>query len=101
MIISSQSKVSNLNIQTSTLDGKVIHHIDNISYLGIHINEKLCWKPHVNQLCKSLGKKIGALSRLRNVLPKESLILIYMATIQSVIDYRKELQFGDLLLNIL
>ena len=35
MIISSQSKVSNLNIQTSTLnlDGKVLHQIDNISYL--------------------------------------------------------------------
>ena len=53
----------------------------------IHINEKLCWKPHVNQLCKKLGKKIGAISRLRNVLPKESLILTCMATIQSVIDY--------------
>ena len=79
MIISSQSKVSNLNIQTSTLnlDGKVLHQIDNISYPGININEKLCWKPHVKQLCKKLGKKIGALSRLRNVLPKVSLILIY------------------------
>ena len=44
MIISSQSKVENLDIQTSTLnlDGKVLHQIDNISYLGIHINEKLC-----------------------------------------------------------
>ena len=59
MIISSQSKVGNLNIQTSTLnlDGKVLHQIDNISHLGIHINEKLCWKPHVNQLFKKLGKK--------------------------------------------
>ena len=89
MIISSQYKVSNLNNHTSTLnlDGKVLHQIDNISYLGIHINEKLCWKPHVNQLCKKLGKKLGTLSRLRHVLPRESLILIYMATIQSVIDY--------------
>ena len=79
MIISSQSKVSNPNIQTSTLnlDGKVLHQIDNISYLVIHINEKLCWKPHVNQLCKKIGKKIRALGRLRNVLPRVTDINIY------------------------
>ena len=59
MIISSQSKVSNLNIQTSTLnlDGKVLHQIDNISYFGIHFNERLCRKPHVNKLYMKLGKK--------------------------------------------
>ena len=59
MIISSQSNVSNPNIQRSTLnlDGKVLHQIDNISYLGIHFNERLCRKPHVNKLYMKLGKK--------------------------------------------
>ena len=101
MNISSQFKVSNLNTQTSTLnlDGKVLHPLIISHILGFILTKNFV-ESNMNQLCKKLGKKIGALSRLRNVLPKESLILIYMQSF-SLLLTMELLQFGDLPLNIL
>ena len=40
--------------------------------LGIIIDDSLSWSPHVNSICKKVGRKIGALRRTyRQLTPRQ------------------------------
>ena len=55
----SQSKemVNNDLIHTNiNLHGFSLQQTDNVTYLGVNINDKLSWKPHVRDLCIKLEK---------------------------------------------
>ena len=56
-------------------------------YLGVILDSCLTWKPHIEYMCNELRPKIGLLSRLRHILPRKELCMIYMTLIQSIIDY--------------
>ena len=56
-------------------------------YLGLTIDQHLTWDDHVTELCKKLRPKVGLLSRVRHLLPYPQVMMVYMTTIQSVIDY--------------
>ena len=49
------------------LRGLSLQQTDNVTYLGVNINDNLSWKPHVRDLCKKLGKKLGVLTPYRVV----------------------------------
>ena len=84
----SKSMVNNDPIHTNiNLRGFSLQQMDNVTYLGVNINDNLSWKPHVRDLCKKLGKKLGVLRRLSHTLPSSALKLIYMTTMQPVMDY--------------
>ena len=46
-------------------------------YLEVTIDSHLTWVPHINSICKKVAPKIVALSRLRYILPYESLYVVY------------------------
>ena len=48
--------------------------------LGLRIDNRLDWKPQVQNVCKSFSKKLGALKRMR-CLPTKVLEEIYYTTI--------------------
>ena len=90
MVMRSQSKamVNNDPIHTNiNLRGFSLQQTDNVTHLGVNINDNLSWKPHVRDLCKKLGKKLGVLRRVSHTLPSSALKLIYMTTMQPVMDY--------------
>ena len=65
----------------------ILSQKEEISYLGVTIDSHLTWLPHIANTCKKLAPKIGALSRLRLILPRDSLITVYNSTIQPIFDY--------------
>ena len=55
--------------------------------LGIFIDNTLDFKEHIEYIVKKICPKIGILHRLRNVLPTPILSIVYITTIQPLIDY--------------
>ncbi len=55
--------------------------------LGIHIDNELNFKYHVNQLCSMAGKKLSALARISHLLSLEKRKIILKAFIESQFSY--------------
>jgi hypothetical protein len=52
---------------------------DHVKYLGIIIDAKLTWKPHIDYIALKISKTIGIISRLRHFVPTNtSLISPYL-----------------------
>ena len=87
VLLFKSSSSDNLNI---FIDDTQIEQVKSIRYLGVEIDENLSWRPHVNQLCKSLSftvHTLGTFGRLRKFLNSNLLSILYKAIIQSCLDY--------------
>ena len=56
-------------------------------HLGMHLDEKLNFNPHVKEKITKTNKGIGVIRKLAHVLPRESLITIYKSFVRPHIDY--------------
>ena len=54
---------------------------DQYNYLGVIIDEKLTWQPHVEQLCSKLAGVSGNIYRLRQYVDKDTLVMVYNALV--------------------
>ncbi|KAL7642498.1 UNVERIFIED_CONTAM: hypothetical protein RMT77_007059 [Armadillidium vulgare] len=52
-------------------DGSPVSPVNNINILGLNINNKLSWKPHITMVAKAASKKLGVLFRLREFFSSE------------------------------
>src|SRR5678816_1035386 len=48
-----------------SFDGSNVSPVNKIIILGLNINSKLSWKPHICMVAKVASKKLGVLFRLR------------------------------------
>lgn len=85
---------SNLNIKIHIHDCKelscncpIVKESSEVKYLGIIIDQHLKWDKHVTYLCNRLRKLIHFFVILRSCLSLDSLRLIYLSLIQSVLQY--------------
>ena len=54
---------------------------NSCTYLGVYLDSKLHFQPHINQIEIKVAKAVGILSKLRFLFPKSTLILLYYALI--------------------
>ena len=64
-----------------------ISRVTSISFLGVIIDEKLSWKNHVNYIHGKISSSIGMMYKLRTVLPKKTLFMLYNALVLPYLDY--------------
>ena len=69
------------------LDRILLPQVTEQKILGVLIDSKLNWKPHIETLERSLSSKLGLLHRVSYFLPVSKLQLICNAIIQSRFDY--------------
>ena len=62
---------------------------DNSSFklVGVHIDPKLTWKNHIDNIRSKIGQAMSLIIRSKNYLPKQTKILLYKSLIQSQIEY--------------
>ena len=58
-----------------------------VKYLGIIVDQHLKWNKHISFLCNRLCKTIHKFSILRSYLPVNVLRIVYLALVQSIIQY--------------
>lgn len=74
------SKPSNHNCEK-------IEHTDNIKYLGLTVDYKLKWEPHINLLIKKIRKLSFIFKTIRNIMSLKQLKNVYYALCQSLLTY--------------
>ena len=84
MLVSNSIKYSKLDI---ILNGVALQQVESTKYLGVYVDSHLKWNEHILHLSKIVNQKLYVLSKLRLSLPSEALKIIYVACIQSLLDY--------------
>ena len=70
----SKKKVQTLLLQ---MDNKIIDKVLDFNCLGIHFNEQLNWKSHIDKLSVKCCRILGILNRLKRILPLNIKIILY------------------------
>jgi len=65
----------------------IVRNANDVKYLGLIIDDHLCWKPHISAIIKSLSRPVGILSRLKYYLPVVVMRSLYSALIESRLNY--------------
>ena len=86
-----------INLLTTNIQIKIndqpIERIGNnmnnkaFKFLGIHIDENITWKSHINYICTKISPSNYIINKVKNVLPKFCLLTLYQSIIQCHINY--------------
>ena len=69
------------------LNGAKIDQVSEHRLLGITIDNKLRWDSHINNVCKTVSRRVFLLSKLRYTVDVETRKLFFNAHIKPHIDY--------------
>lgn len=64
-----------------------IEEVSNTKFLGVTIDDKLTWKPHLEEICKRLSKSAYLLFQLSKKVNTETLLMAYHGLVSSVLRY--------------
>ena len=73
-----------------TLSGEPIEWVDTTRYLGVTLDRRLNWSPHIDQVRKRTAQRMGILGPLLNRksdLPIMNGVLLYKQLIRPMMDY--------------
>lgn len=77
----------NNNFTKIEINKTVLREVDSTKFLGIIVDKKLSWKPHIENLCKRISTSAYALYKLTPKLNTEALITAYHGLVASVLRY--------------
>ena len=75
MVFSKKNK-KNHNIDIM-IENQIVSECKETTFLGVTIDAKLSWKPHITKVCNKLSKCIGILSKVKHILPKSAMVNLY------------------------
>ena len=70
-----------------SFDGSVVSPVDNINILGLNMNKKMSWKPHITTVARVASKKLRVLFRLRNFFSSSQLLQLHKGLIRPCMEY--------------
>ena len=85
MIFSKRNK--NINSIYLNINNNVIEHVHQFNFLVLHLNSKLTWNTHIEEISKKISRTIGVLKKLQLTVLKNILLSIYNALILPQINY--------------
>ena len=65
----------------------IIERTKSYRYLGLLVDEKLSWENHITEICSKLSQIAGVIYKIRTLLSKEALMLVYHALVGSKLRY--------------
>jgi len=77
----------NVQVPDIKINDRRIDRVTEAKFLGINLDSRLSFIPHVSRLCKQVSKATGILNRLSPLLPVGSRLKVYFALIYSRINY--------------
>ena len=80
-------KVKKVHHPPLLFNNSTIQQISSHKHLGIHLDEELTFKHHINEKINKANKGIGIICKLNNILPRSALLTIYHSFIRPHLDY--------------
>ena len=88
MLIGSRQRLSTLTESpTFAINDFQVSQVTTAKSLGVTIDDRLDWSGHIEKVTKKVASGIGAIKRIRHLVPQATLQLIYQALIQPHFDY--------------
>ena len=85
MLIGLRQRLSTLAVSPMiTIYDDQVSQITTAKSLGVTIDNKLDWSSHIDELTKKVASDIGAIKRIRHLVPQATLLLIYQALITAI-----------------
>ena len=81
------SKGKGKSVTIENIGGETITSSSQEKLLGLHINSDVSWNTHVGKLSIELKKRIGLLTRIRNRIPENKLVMVANSIFNSKIRY--------------
>ena len=69
------------------MGGHVIERTKSYRYLGLLVDEKFSWENHVSEVCWKLSQMAGIILKVRSLLTKEAMMLVYHSLVTSKLRY--------------
>ena len=64
------------------ISNDLIKRVHKAKYLGLVIDDKLSWKEHVGYISTKIRRNIGIMKRIKDCIPRDSLILLYRTLVE-------------------
>ena len=80
-------KTRDLNTIQIVINSNPIECVSTFKYLGVIIDEKLCWNAHTKYLISKLSQASGAIYNLRKTVSRKTLLTIYNGLVGSHLNY--------------
>ena len=84
----------NIQISPIPLGSNLINQASSTKFLGVHIDENLNFKIHIENICKKVSKTVGILHKVKYFLPTDVLKTIYNTLIYPYLNYGIETWYG-------
>ena len=68
-------------------DDTPLENVSDIKFLRVTVDNRLSWKPHISNICKTISRNIGVIYRLKFHIPSSSLITLYSSLILPYLNY--------------
>ena len=68
-------------------DDTPLEKVAYTKFLGIIVDNKLSWKFHIDNICKTISRNIGIIHRLKFYIPVSSLLMLYSSLILPYLNY--------------
>jgi len=86
MLFTKQNECINTNFNVQ-INNHLLSRTACVKYLGVIIDDKLIWKPHITLVKKQVSKASGIICKLRHYLPFRSLKTVYYSIVYSHLRY--------------
>jgi hypothetical protein len=85
-----KNKLNNDNFNI-TIDGMDVSRVKCVKFLGVLVDENLCWTDHINDVCKKIAKSNGIIYKVKHILSSEYLYILYCSLILPYLNYACEI----------
>ena len=69
------------------IEGIPIETVGQTKFLGVIIDNKLCWKSHINHICNKIAKGIGIIKKVKAMLNRDTLLNLYYTFVYPYLTY--------------
>ena len=88
LLIASRQKLSTFSETPSfSINDYKMKEVSSAKSLGVLIDQNLNWECHIQSICKNIASALGAIKRIRHLVPFSILMNVYNSLVQPHFDY--------------